>query len=163
MQAEAIFHQIEQLKLEMVEALVKLVRVPGVAPENGGDGEMLKAEQLTKLLGCVGFDSVERFDVVDSRVSSGKRPNIVAVCRGESGSERLWVVTHLDVVPAGEEALWTVTKPFEPLVKGDRVFGRGCEDNGQSLVASLFAVAALKGLGVKPKRTVALAFVAGWQ
>jgi succinyl-diaminopimelate desuccinylase len=56
--------------------------------------------------------------------------------------------------------LWTVTKPFEPLVLEDKVYGRGCEDNGQSLVASLFAMAALKRLGVKPKLTVALAFVA---
>jgi succinyl-diaminopimelate desuccinylase len=66
----------------------------------------------------------------------------------------------LDVVPAGEESLWTVTKPFEPLIMDNRVYGRGCEDNGQSLVASVFAVAALRRLGVKPKRTVALAFVA---
>jgi succinyl-diaminopimelate desuccinylase len=53
-----------------------------------------------------------------------------------------------------------VTKPFEPVVKDDRVYGRGSEDNGQALVASIFAVKALRNLGVKPKRTVALAFVA---
>jgi len=69
-------------------------------------------------------------------------------------------VTHLDVVPAGEESLWKVTKPFEPTVVGDKIFGRGCEDNGQSLVASLFALIALKRLGMRPKRTVSLAFVA---
>ena len=159
MQTETIFRQVEQLKPEMTEALTKLIRVSAVAPENGGDGETRKAEQLKTLLETVGFDSIERFDVEDSRVSSGKRPNIVAVCRGESETEKLWIVTHLDVVPAGEEALWTVTKPFEPLVKDGRVYGRGSEDNGQSLVASVFAVKALKQLGVKPKWTVALAFV----
>jgi succinyl-diaminopimelate desuccinylase len=53
-----------------------------------------------------------------------------------------------------------MTKPFEPIVVGDKVFGRGCEDNGQSLIASLFALVALKSLGRKPKRTVSLAFVA---
>jgi succinyl-diaminopimelate desuccinylase len=40
------------------------------------------------------------------------------------------------------------------------VYGRGSEDNGQSLIASVFAVKALRRLGIKPKRTVALAFVA---
>lgn len=159
MQAEEIFHQVEKLKPEMTEALTKLIRVPAVAPENGGDGETLKAEQLMKLLETVGFDSIQRFDVEDSRVSSGKRPNIVAVCHGESDAERLWIVAHLDVVPAGEETLWTVTKPFEPLVKDGRVYGRGSEDNGQSLVASVFAVKALKRLGVKPFRAVGLVFV----
>lgn len=144
----------------MVAALAELVRIPAVAPENGGDGETQKAEKLMEILGKIGFDRIERFDVGDSRVSSGKRPNIIAYLDGESDATRLWIVTHLDVVPAGEESLWNLTKPFEPLVAGDRVYGRGCEDNGQSLVASIFAVAALKRLGVKPKLTIGLAFVA---
>ena len=143
----------------MVAALTELTRIPAVAPENGGDGETLKAEKLMKILKTVGFDRIERFDAEDSRVSSGKRPNVIAYLNGETDTKRLWIVTHLDVVPAGEESMWTVTKPFEPLVADNRIYGRGCEDNGQSLVASLFAVAALRRLGVKPKRTVALAFV----
>jgi succinyl-diaminopimelate desuccinylase len=53
-----------------------------------------------------------------------------------------------------------VTKPFEPTVKEGFIYGRGSEDNGQSLVASIYAVKALKSLGIRPKRTVALAFVA---
>jgi succinyl-diaminopimelate desuccinylase len=159
MEADAIFYQIETLRPEMTEALTDLIQVPAVAPENGGNGETQKAEQLTKLLKTIGFDIIERFDVDDKRVLTGKRPNIVAVCKGDSEAEKLWIVTHLDVVPAGEETLWTVTKPFEPLVKAGKVFGRGAEDNGQSVVASVFAVKALKCLGVKPRRSVALAFV----
>ncbi len=143
----------------MINTLMQLVRFPAVGPENGGEGEMQKAETLTQILQKVGFDKIERYDAEDKRVPSGKRPNIVAVCNGES-AQRLWIVTHLDVVPSGEETLWKVTKPFEPLMKENRVYGRGSEDNGQSLVASVFAVKALKILGLKPKRTVALAFVA---
>ena len=159
MPTEAIFNQIEELKPEMIGALTKLIRVPAVAPENGGDGEAQKAEQLMELLESVGFDSIERFDIKDQRVSSGNRPNIIAVCRGESDGEKLWIVTHLDVVPGGEEAQWTMTKPFEPLVKAGKIFGRGSEDNGQSLVASIFAVKALKNIAFKTNRSVALAFV----
>ena len=95
----------ESLKPEMISALTELVRVPAVAPENGGNGETLKAEKLLEILDTVGFDRVERFDVLDSRVSSGKRPNIVAYLNGETDEKRLWIVTHLDVVPAGEESL----------------------------------------------------------
>jgi succinyl-diaminopimelate desuccinylase len=144
----------------MIEALTELIRVPAIAPENGDDGELQKAEKLTKILSSVGFDRIERYDAEDSRVSAGKRPNIIAYSQGASDAKRLWIVTHLDVVPAGEESLWTVTKPFEPLVEDKRVYGRGSEDNGQSLVASVFAVKSLKRLSIKPKRTVALAFVA---
>ena len=64
------------------------------------------------------------------------------------------------MVPPGEESLWNATKPFEPKVKDGCVFGRGSEDNGQSLVASIFAVKALKQLGARLNRSVALAFVA---
>jgi succinyl-diaminopimelate desuccinylase len=158
-QNQRLFQEIERLKPEMVAALAELVHVPAVAPENGGEGENLKAEKLMEILEKAGFDKIERFDVADYRVSSGRRPNIIAYLNGESDTKRLWIVTHIDVVPSGEESLWTVTKPFEPLVTNDRVFGRGCEDNGQSLVASLFAAKALKNLSLTPKRTVALAFV----
>jgi succinyl-diaminopimelate desuccinylase len=160
LQSQRLFHEIEQLRAEMVETLKSLIRVPAVGPENGGDGEAEKAELLEQLLHAVGFDEIERHDAEDSRVSSGMRPNIIAYCHGETDAKRLWIVTHLDVVPSGEEQLWTETKPFEPQLKGERVVGRGSEDNGQSLIASLFAVKAIKQLGLKPKRTVALAFVA---
>ena len=160
MQNQKLFHEVEQLKAEMVEALMALIRLPAIGPENGGDGEFRKAEKLTQILEEADFDKIERYDAEDLRVSSGKRPNIIAYYYGETDARRLWIVTHMDVVPPGEESMWTVTKPFEPLLKDNRVYGRGSEDNGQSLIASFFAVKALKRLGVKPKRTVALAFVA---
>jgi succinyl-diaminopimelate desuccinylase len=159
-QNQNLFREIERLRAGMVEALMALIRLPAIGPENGGDGELRKAEKLTEILEEVGFDKIERCDVGDSRVSSGKRPNIIAYCFGETDAKRLWIVTHMDVVPPGEESLWTITKPFEPLLRDNRVYGRGSEDNGQSLVASVFAVKALRRLGIKPKRTVALAFVA---
>jgi succinyl-diaminopimelate desuccinylase len=159
-QNQTIFHEIEQLKAEMATALMELIHVPAVGPENGGDGELQKAEKLTQILGEAGFDKIERYDAEDQRVSSGKRPNIIAYYFSETDAKRLWIVTHMDVVPPGEESQWTITKPFEPLLKSNCVYGRGSEDNGQSLIASVFAVKALKRLDMKPKRTVALAFVA---
>ncbi len=157
--AEAICREIEALKPNMVDALMQLVRVPAIAPENGGEGEGQKAEILSKLLSSIGFDSIEYHNAADSRVPSGKRPNIVAYLKGEGEAGKLWIVCHLDVVPPGEDTLWKVTRPYAPIVKEDCIFGRGSEDNGQSLVASVFAAKALKGLRIKPKRTLALAFV----
>jgi succinyl-diaminopimelate desuccinylase len=155
-----LFQELDGLRHEMEEALIALISIPAIAPENGGDGEGLKAQRLTQLLQEIGFDKIERYDAADQRVSSGNRANIVAYFNGESDEKRLWIVTHLDVVPSGEEAAWTVSKPFKPVLAGERVYGRGSEDNGQSLIASIYAVKALKRLGLKPKYTVALAFVA---
>jgi len=159
MQNQTLFQQIEALKPEMTDALMRLIRVPAVGPESGGEGENAKAQVLLQILSEIGFDKVDRFDADDPRVPSGKRPNVAAFLEGET-DERFWVVVHLDVVPSGEEALWKTAKPFEPVVTDGCVFGRGSEDNGQSLVAALFAAKALKQLGIKPKRTLALAFVA---
>ncbi len=154
-----LFSEIEKLETRMVETLMELVKIPAIGPENGGDGESRKAERLEQMLNEAGFDKIDHVDAEDSRVSSGKRPNLVAYFYGDSNAERLWIVTHMDVVPAGDIALWTVAKPFEPVLKENRVYGRGAEDNGQSLVASLFAIKAMRRLGLKPKRTVVLAFV----
>jgi succinyl-diaminopimelate desuccinylase len=153
-----LFREIENSRAEMVETLMALVRIPAIGPENGGEGESKKAEKVSQLLGGVGFDEVQHFDAEDSRVPSKKRPNFVAFVRGDIG-KRIWIITHMDVVPAGDSDLWTVAKPFGPVLKDNRVYGRGTEDNGQSLVASIYAVKAIRRLGLKPKRTVALGIV----
>ena len=160
MQYQSIFSEIERQKNEMAQTLMELIRVPAIAPENNGEGELRKTEKLVQILEVVGFDKIEHFDAEDERVPSKKRPNVIAYCYGENKVEKLWIITHLDVVPPGEESLWTITKPFEPTMKEERIYGRGSEDNGQSMVASIFAVKVLKNLGIRPKRTVALAFVA---
>jgi succinyl-diaminopimelate desuccinylase len=153
-----ICKELDSLDKEMTETLMALISIPAIGPENGGDGESRKAEVLTRILQEIGLDKIERFDSKDPRVSSGLRPNIVAYLNGETNC-RLWIITHLDVVPPGEDSLWTVTRPFKPLVLNNRVYGRGSEDNGQSMVASIFAAKALKQLSITPKRTLALAFV----
>ena len=158
-QTSKAFSEVDRLKDEMAQTLMELVRIPAIAPENGGEGETKKAERLLHILKAIGFDKVERFDAEDQRVPSKKRPNIIAYLNGEAVTERLWIVSHMDVVPPGEESVWT-TKPFEPVIKNGRIYGRGAEDNTQSMVSSLFAVKALKNLKIKPRRTVALCFVA---
>lgn len=160
MDATKIFIEIGNLRHEMEEALMSLVSIPAIGPENAGEGEELKAQKLIQILKKNGFKEIERYDSIDNRVHSGKRPNIIARFNGKSEDRNLWIITHLDVVPAGKESAWTVTKPFKPIQVGDRIYGRGTEDNGQSLVASIFAIKALMNLGLKPKFNVGLVFVA---
>jgi len=159
MASRELISEIDRQRETMVQTLMDLIRIPAIAPENGGEGELKKAEKLDETLKTLGLDKIERYDAADKRVPSGKRPNIVAYFNGKS-NEKLWIVTHLDIVPPGEKSLWTLTKPFEPTIKNGRIYGRGSEDNMQSMIASIFAVKALKDTGTEPKRTVALAFVA---
>jgi succinyl-diaminopimelate desuccinylase len=160
MQNEALFKEIERRENEMTKALMELVRVPAIAPESGGEGESEKAEKLLEMCRPIGFDKIQSFDAQDERVPSKKRPNIVCYLNGENNKETLWIITHMDIVPPGEDTLWTATKPYEPLVRDGKIYGRGSEDNMQSMISSIFALKALKNMRIKPKRTIALCFVA---
>lgn len=64
------------------------------------------------------------------------------------------ILAHLDVVPAGEG--WTETEPFEPVVKGDKFFGRGTADDKGPAMAGLYAMRAVKELGIPLKKNVRL-------
>lgn len=49
--------------------------------------------------------------------------NYVGTADLNDGEHQLDILAHLDVVPAGEG--WTVTQPFEPIVKDGKLYGRG--------------------------------------
>ncbi len=138
------------MEKEMVETLKGLIRIPAVHPNSGGEGEMKKANYLNELINGFGFDSIERYDAEG-------RPNIVARINGKT-DKTIWAVTHMDVVPAGDLKLWK-TNPFEPVVKDAKIYGRGTEDNGQELVASLYAAKAVIDEKIKPENNICLAFV----
>jgi succinyl-diaminopimelate desuccinylase len=82
----------------------------------------------------------------------------VVTLPGKIGGSSFWIMTHMDIVPPGEASLWE-SDPYALVVKGDRLIGRGVEDNQQSLVASVFAAACVQELGLEPARTTRLLFV----
>lgn len=152
----AIGVEIRKAEADMVAALAGLVARPAVSPACGGRGEAAKADFVTGL--CRSFTAdIERRDAA---APGGARANVIARVPGrDPGAGRLWVIVHLDVVPPGDPALWS-TDPFRAVVRDGRVYGRGAEDNGQSLVAAVFALKTLHRLGLTPARPVCLAAVA---
>ncbi|WP_460032522.1 M20 family metallo-hydrolase [Megalodesulfovibrio paquesii] len=126
-----------------------LVAIPALGPDNGGQGELEKALFLTDYLKSLGFAAVERVDAPDSRVASGVRPNLVAVIPGQRTDKTFWVISHTDVVPAGDRSLWK-TDPFTLHVDGDVMTGRGVEDNHQGIVSSLMLAKALLDAKMTP-------------
>lgn len=153
-----LFDVLDSMEEDMTRLLCDLVSIPAVSPESGGKGEAEKAAFLSQYIRKIGLGSPERFDASDPDAEGGLRPNIVVRIPGTS-KERLWIVAHMDVVPEGDRSLWD-TDPFVPVVKDGKVYGRGANDNGQEIVASLFAAYALKKLGLKPAREVCLCYVA---
>ena len=62
---------------------------------------------------------------------------------------------HMDVVPK-EPMPWTVTQPFEPLIRDGRMYGRGTADMKSGLVCAAEAVRRLKEEGFRPRGDVIL-------
>ena len=67
----------------------------------------------------------------------------------------LAVLTHLDVVPAGDG--WS-SQPFELTQDGDKLVGRGTIDDKGPAVAAFFAAKAVKELGISLKKGIRLIF-----
>ncbi|MBA7561073.1 Succinyl-diaminopimelate desuccinylase [subsurface metagenome] len=156
---EQISKRIDSYESDMTALQIALTAIPALAPENGGNGEYKKARYLVERLAQMGFHNISTFDAPDDRVVFNCRPNIIVTIPGENRGRTVWIITHVDVVPPGEPALWD-HDPYEGYVKEGRIYGRGTEDNQQDLVASIFAAKAFLDEGVKPGFSVGLAFVA---
>jgi succinyl-diaminopimelate desuccinylase len=135
-----------------------MLRINAVNPKMGGPGEGERAAFLENFLKSEGF-KVSRVDVRDDESEVRIRPNLSAKMDGRDGSRNLWFISHMDTVPEGSLELWK-TNPFEPAISDGKIIARGAEDNGQSLVASLFALRALKKLNVPLPFNVGVWFVA---
>ena len=178
---EKIFDFIDSSAALAVELQTELCKRPAISPESGGEGELDKCEFLEGWLRAQGITQLERYDAPDKRAKGGIRPSLVATIAAmddpmndsagsdDSGS-RLWIMSHLDVVPPGEASLWT-SDPWTLVIAdggeradgsalGKRIIGRGVEDNQQGLTSSVLAALALVKQGLKPSRTVKLLFVA---
>ena len=137
---------------------VKMLRINAVNPRMGGPGEIERADFIQSFLQSEGFE-VTRVDAPDSGHKRRVRPNICARLEGADRKRTLWFLAHMDTVPEGSRELWN-SDPFEPKIEGGKVFARGAEDNGQSLVSSLFALRELKLLGERLPFNVGAWFVA---
>jgi len=148
---------VDRYRNDMVDALTELLRIPAIGPENGGEGEFERARFVRELAEKCGFDDVEMYDALDERVRLRLRPNVVAKKKGLS-DQAVWLVSHMDTVTPGNLDSWTYP-PFSPKVVDGKLYGLGAEDNGQALIASMFAAKALNELGLVPERGMGLAIV----
>lgn len=150
-----IFAKIDSYKNDIIEWQTQMTALPAMAPQSGGEGELAKAQYLLGLMKGMKFDELYTIDVKDPKAKNGVRPNIVAKYYGKNKAKTLWMMAHLDIVPPGDLKLWK-TDPFKVTVKGDKIYGRGVEDNQQGLVSALASVKALMDLNIRPECTYAL-------
>lgn len=144
MYKEKIDAYIDSRKEELLNDLMTLVRIDSQKgePLEGkpfGEGPAKALCEAEKLLQTYGF-YVKNYD------------NYVVTGDLFEGEKGLDVLAHLDVVPASKD--WTVTQPFEPKIVDGRIYGRGTADDKGPAVALLYALRAIKELGIPMKRSV---------
>ncbi len=132
-----------------IEKLKEYVRHPSVSADSKFKDGMVGAQQfLTRLFTEIGF-SVEA-------VPTALHPVIVAKRIVDRTSPHVIIYGHYDVQPADPVAKWD-TPPFEPVIKGGRIYGRGTADNKGPLLVHVAAVAQL--LEEQPDLPLNLTFV----
>lgn len=108
-----------------------------------GEGPAAALAEALRIAGELGF-------------AARNRGNYVGTVDLNEGPKQLEILAHLDVVPAGEG--WRATKPFEPLLSGERLYGRGAADDKGPAVAALYALKAVRGLNLPLPKNARLVF-----
>ncbi len=128
---------------EMTDTLMRMISIKSISPESGGEGEGKRADFLERILRGWGLRP-KRYEYTDNH--GVRRPNLV-VKYGDV-KKTLWLMAHMDTVSEGDRGLWK-TDPFKGVVKDGKVYGRGAQDNGQGVIASMYALRALLGRDLK--------------
>jgi acetylornithine deacetylase/succinyl-diaminopimelate desuccinylase-like protein len=132
-----------------VEKLKEYVRHGSVSADPQFNAGMAGAQQFLKdLLTGIGF-KVEL-------VPTALHPVLVAKRGDNPAWPHVIIYGHYDVQPPDPLDKWT-TPPFEPTIRGERIYGRGTADNKGPLLVHITAVARL--LEKNPNLPLRLTFV----
>jgi acetylornithine deacetylase/succinyl-diaminopimelate desuccinylase-like protein len=138
---------------DIVPQLVEYIRIPNKSPMFDADwqahGYMDAATQLMA-------DWASKQDIAGMQVEvvrlEGRTPLIFIEVEG-SGDDCVLLYGHLDKQP--EMTGWDEDLgPWKPVIKGDKLFGRGGADDGYAIFGSLTAIRALKDQGKPHSRCV---------
>lgn len=155
----AILEACDALRDDGVAMLERLVRCPSTL---GNEGSAL--DEMARIYEAIGLQPrrvpVEVEALKDHPgfspplIPYAGRDNVVALHRPREATGRSLVLQgHVDVVPEGAADEWT-TPPYEPAIRGGRMYGRGAGDMKAGIISYVTAFRALKAAGLQPAAEV---------
>lgn len=122
--------------------LGSLVRIPSVSWDGFDPAHMQSSAEAVRVMldGLAVFDSVEiaTAPIDDDRTG---QPALLATRAARNGRPTILLYAHHDVQPPGQDEDWQ-SAPFEPTVRGDRLYGRGAADDKAGVMAHVAAIRA---------------------
>jgi len=132
---------LEENEKNMQDDLKAFIAIPSVSSDHENVVRALRF--ILKLAETYGFEAKS---VLEEQVG---------IIEMGSGDETLGILTHVDVVPPGDMEDWD-TDPFTAVIKDGRMYGRGTIDDKGMIIASLYAMRAVKELGLPLTKKVQL-------
>ena len=124
--------------------LSNLVRIPSVAWDGFDFAHVDASAEAVRAL----FEQTGVFGLVDIRRAPQEgtdvlgRPAVIATRAARNGKPTILLYAHHDVQPPGDDAGWD-SLPYEPTVRGDRLYGRGAADDKAGVISHVAAIRAL--------------------
>jgi acetylornithine deacetylase len=134
----------------MLAYLSELIAVPSVTGQEMAAQEHVAAQMrqigLEVDLWELDFETLRQHPAYCSEVDRSRDLGLVGILGGDAGRS-LILNGHVDVVPAGDETLWSFP-PWQGSLSDGRIYGRGALDMKGGLCCALFAAKAIIDAGV---------------
>lgn len=138
---------INKYRDNLVLDIQKFVQIPSVLVEQPENKEAPFGEDVKKsLIHILELGKSFGFDVLNVE-------NVAGHIEYGCGEEIIGVLCHADVVPA--EGTWKYP-PFSGTIEGDKIYGRGTNDDKGPTICALYSLKMLKDLGIKPNKRIRL-------
>jgi acetylornithine deacetylase len=161
-----LLQKVDSLRDDAVGLVQDLVKIPSITGEEI-KAQLFFAELLRKLKLNVDCCFPTRAELQmhpsfsDDGLPLGERPVVIGHFPGkEKGARSLILNGHMDVVPVGDENLWT-DGPWSGSVREGKIYGRGSCDMKGGLVSGLIAITALLKADCHPAGSVWIQSVIG--